>query len=111
MSIVGFQIILLFFALFMLYVIFLHWKRKEIAGLAFFIWLLIWGGFIYFTLFPRTLEPLSKELYTVRVLDLATIIAFMILTYITIENNIKLKDLEKKIEKLIRELTLKNLKK
>lgn len=110
MSIVGFQIILLFFALFMLYVLFLHWKRKEITTLIFFIWFAVWGGFIYFTLFPRTLEPLSKELYAVRVLDLAMVIAFMILTYITIENNIKLKSLEKKIEKLIRELALKNLK-
>jgi hypothetical protein len=34
----------------------------------------------------------------------------MILTYITIENNIKIKNLETKIEKLVRKISIKNKK-
>lgn len=35
---------------------------------------------------------------------------FMILTYITIENNIKIKNLEDKIEKLVRKISLEKIK-
>lgn len=111
MNIIGVQIILLCFATFMIYVLFLHWKRKEINNLTFLIWFATWGAFVFLTIFPKVLEPLFKELFFVRVMDAGMTIAFMILTYITIESNIKIKNLEKKIEKIIRKLSLKNLKK
>jgi hypothetical protein len=74
----------------------------------FVIWSLIWLGFTFFALFPNTLEPLIKKLFIVRVMDLGMIVAFMILTYVTIENNIKVKKIEETLEKLVRELSLKN---
>jgi len=58
-------------------------------------------------MFPKTLEPLMKELFIVRVMDLGMIGTFMILTYVTIENNIKIKNLEDKIEKLVRKIAVK----
>lgn len=51
-----------------------------------------------------------KELFIVRVMDLGMIGSFMILTYVTIENNIKIKNLEDKIEKLVRKLSIKKIK-
>ena len=50
-----------------------------------------------------------KELFIVRVMDLGMVGTFMILTYITIENNIKIKNLENKIEKLIGKLAVKRI--
>ena len=52
-----------------------------------------------------------KELFIIRVMDLGMIGTFMILTYVTIESNIKIKNLESKMEKLIRKIAVKNIKK
>ncbi|MEL7666001.1 MAG: DUF2304 domain-containing protein [Candidatus Shapirobacteria bacterium] len=108
MNIITLQIVLLAFALLMTYSLFLHWKKKNISDKYFISWLIIFIIFIFFALFPKVLEPLMKELFIVRVMDLGMIGTFMILTYVTIENNIKIKNLEDKIEKLVRKLAVKN---
>lgn len=94
----------------MLYSLFLHWKKKNISSNLFFIWLVIFAVFIFITFFPKIIEPLLKELFIVRIMDLGMIGTFMILTYITIENNIKIRNLEEKIEKLVRKISLKKIK-
>jgi hypothetical protein len=111
MNIIGVQLTLVFFALFMVYVLFVHWKKGEISNLLFYLWLLTWSVFIFFSLFPKVLEPLIKELFIIRVMDLGMIVSFMVLTYILIETNIRARNLEKKIEKLIRKMALKDAKK
>lgn len=108
MSIIYLQIILLAFALFMTYSLFLHWKKKNISTKLFIGWIIIFGVFAFMALFPKLLEPLLKELFIVRVMDLGMILAFMVLTYITIENNIKIKNLESQIEKLVRKISVKS---
>ena len=42
-------------------------------------------------------------------MDLGMIGAFMILTYISIENNIKIRNLETKIEKLVRKISVRKI--
>jgi hypothetical protein len=111
MTIIYLQIILIAFALLMVYSLFLHWKKKNISDRMFFSWLIIFVVFIFIAFFPKILEPLLKELFIIRVMDLGMIGTFMILTYITIENNIKIKGLEKKIEKLVRKMAIKEIKK
>ena len=110
MNIITLQLILLAFAIFMVYSLFLHWKKKDISNNLFFFWVIIFSLFVFIAIFPKVLEPLLKELFLVRVMDLGMIGAFMILTYITIENNIKIKNLEIKIEKLVRKISLKKIK-
>jgi len=110
MNIVSLQLILLSFALFMVYVQFTHWKRKSITVLTFVVWMFIWFVFVFFTFFPKILEPLLKELFVVRVMDLGMIGAFMILTYLTIENNVKIKKYEEQLGKLVRKLAIKEKK-
>jgi len=107
MSIITLQIVLLAFALLMTYSLFLHWKKKNISNKFFVSWLIIFAVFVFLALFPKTLEPLMKELFIVRVMDLGMIGTFMILTYVTIENNIKIKNLEDKIERLVRGIAVK----
>lgn len=106
MNIITLQIVLFGFALFMVYSLFLHWKKKNISNNIFFGWVSIWFVFCFFTFFPKILEPLLKELFVVRVMDLGMIVAFMILSYITIENNIKIKKMEEQFEKLVRKISL-----
>lgn len=110
MKIIYLQVILLCFALFILYALYLHWKKKEITNKLFGFWVLVWCSFLLFDFCPQLLEPLLKELFVVRVMDLGMIAAFMIITYLTIENNIKIKKYEDLTEKLIRKLSLKKIK-
>lgn len=107
MNIINLQMVLLLFAILMTYSLFLHWKKKNISNKFFFSWLIIFLVFVFLAIFPKILEPLMRELFIVRVMDLGMIGTFMILTYVTIENNIKIKNLEKTIEKLVRKIAIK----
>jgi len=107
MTIIGVQLILIAFALFMVYVLYLHWRKGNVSNKMFGVWGLIWLVFGVFSLFPVLLAPLIKELFIVRVMDLGMIMAFMVLAYVTIENNIKIKKYEDDIEKLVRKKALK----
>ena len=111
MNIITLQIVLLAFAIFMGYSLFLHWKKKDISNNLFLFWIFIFLVFVFIAIFPKILEPLLKELFIVRVMDLGMIGTFMILTYITIENNIKIKKMETQIEKLVRKISVKKIKK
>lgn len=107
MNIVGVQLVLIGFGFFMMYVLFLHWKKRNISNLMFAVWVVIWIMFSFLALFPKVLEPLIVELFIVRVMDLVVIVAFMILTYVTFENNVKIKKYEEQLEKLVRKLAVK----
>ena len=110
MNIIGVQLILLAFGFFMVYVLYLHWQKKNISNKMFGIWEAVWLVFIFFSLFPKFLEPVIRDLFIVRVMDLGMIVAFMVLTYVTVENNIKIKKYEDQIEKLVRGIAVKNKK-
>lgn len=110
MNIISLQIVLLGFALFMVYSLFLHWKKRNISNRLFIFWLVIFSVFVFITFFPKLIEPLLKELFIVRIMDLGMIGTFMILTYVTIENNIKIRKLEDTIERLVRKISIKKLK-
>lgn len=105
---IGIQIISLVFALFMMYWVFLHFKKRDINFTENVIWQIIWAGFIFLTLFPRSLDFIISSFQIVRVMDLAMILGFMILTVLGFSNYIRQKQIEKKIEKIIREIALKN---
>jgi len=108
-NIIGVQLLLIFFGLFMLYVSFLYWTRRLFTKITFISWLVIWIGFLFFSIFPNVLKPLLVELFFVRAMDFGMIVAFMILTFLTIENNVRIKSHEDKLEKLVRELAIKKL--
>lgn len=102
------QIFACLFALFMLYIAFLHLKRGNLRPSEFFFWLILWGTFIYFALFPKVLDPIMAELFIVRRMDLLMIVAFMILSFLGFQNHISIKSLQKQIEILTRKLAIKN---
>jgi hypothetical protein len=110
MNILGVQIISSLFAIFMIYVAMLHWKRKEISNFEILFWIILWSGFIFITLFPNLLSGITQLLFFARVLDLLMVLAFMILAFIGYQNYISNKKLEKKLEDLIRKEALKNVK-
>ena len=111
MDILGVQIIAIFFAVFMIYVAFLHWKRKDIKGGEIFFWIVLWGGFILITLFPDILQNITKKLFFTRVMDFLMVIAFMILAFLGFQNHVSNRRMERKIEEFIRREVLEKIKK
>ncbi len=104
----GVQLIALFFGLFMLYLIFLHHKRGNIDQKEYYIWLVLWSGFLFFTIFPTLLNPFLSDLNVIRVFDLLTIGAFMVLTYLGFQNHVGVKDLQRRIQKMVSERAIKD---
>ena len=109
MQLIGIQILALLFALFMFYLSFLHYKKNELTTLGFLFWVLIWLVFVTFTIFPQLLNPIIGPLKVVRALDLLMLGAFVILTVLSFENQIKNRKIEKKIEELTRKEALKKI--
>lgn len=110
MHIIGVQIIAVLFAFFMIYVSFLHWKRKDLSGGEIFFWVILWAGFIIVAFFPNILQSVSQVLFFARVLDLLMISAFMILAFLGFRNYVSNKKTEKKIEELVQQEAIKSVK-
>lgn len=108
--ILGVQVIGIFFGLFMAYLIFLHYKRREFGRSQFIIWQIIWIGFILFVIFPNLLGVITTELGIVRVMDFFTIIGFMFMMLLTINNYFIVNKINKKLEDNTRKEALKNIK-
>jgi len=89
----------------MIYVLYLHFKKREITPLIFLAWMIIWSMFITVVLFPKILQPYLNNMFMLTVVDLIMVIAFMVLTFVTVENNIKIRTQEEKMEILVRKIS------
>lgn len=100
------QILSVIFGIFMLYVVRIHRKRGVLERNEVFFWTALWLSFIYVAFFPQTFKGVIQRLQIARVFDLLVIVAFMIITFITFQNRIKIKNLGKKLEEIIRKKAL-----
>ena len=107
----GIQILGVLFALFMLYLTFVHQKRKEFTAKEYIFWVVIWAGFIIVTVFPKVLEPIVKTLSLNRTMDLLIILGFIFVVGILFHNYIALRNTQKKIEEVVRKVAHKGAKK
>lgn len=107
----GIQIVATLFAVFMIYVAFLHYKRFNLGILEFVFWISIWLLLIYFALFPKSLDPLLSRLFVARAMDLITIAALVLLSYLGFANHMGVKHMQREMQTLIRNIALKNAKK
>jgi len=101
--ITGIQIIALFFCLLMIYQTFLHVKKGEINGLEGYLFFALWIAAGFLTIFPASADFILKTFQINRLLDLATVIGFMVLIGVSYENLVEISRLKKKIEKMVRE--------
>ena len=106
----GIQIISTSFAVFMIYIATLHFKRHALGKIEYLFWLIVWLSFISFALFPRLLDPILARLFIVRAMDLLMIVAFMILSYLGYQNHIGIKELQKNITKIVSDEARKKVK-
>lgn len=108
--ILGLQVIALIFALIMIYFAYLHYRRGEINGLEILFWLLAWISAIFIAIFPEAFRAFSATIAISRAFDLAMIGAFILIIPIVYVSYVRTKRMERKIEELIRENTLKDMK-
>ena len=101
-----FQIIATLFALFMIYTVSLYSRKKALGAVESNFWLTTWGFFIVVSLFPDLLIGISQGLHFARVFDLLLVGALMVISFITFANYLRHKILEKKIEDLVRKISI-----
>ena len=105
-----FQIFAVCFALFMLYVVSIHFRKKTLDLVTTSFWASIWVIFIVISIFPNLLLGVTGALNFSRVFDLLVVIAFVILSTVVFFNYFRLKELEHKLEKYVREEALRSAK-
>lgn len=100
------QIIALIFGLVMVYLTFLHYKRKEFNRYQFVIWEILWFGFIVVTVLPDRFNLLTERLGIARAFDLFAIGAFVVVLSLSFHNYLLITKLEKRLENKVRQKAL-----
>jgi len=102
--ITGIQFIGVLFALIMIYLTFLYYKKQSYSTKSFALWMTIWSVFLLATFFPSTLYGLMEELSIQRTVDFFIIGGFLFFTAIIFHLYVIIKGLENKIEKIVTEM-------
>ena len=105
--IIGLQIIALLFSFTMIYFAVLNYKRGEINGSEIASWLVIWVGTVVVIIFPELLRSLASTFLVTRVFDLMVIGGFILVITLVGTSYVRTKKNEKKLEELVRKLSLK----
>jgi len=105
--IIGLQIIALLFAFSMIYFAALHFKRGEIGKTEIASWFVMWTFAIIVIIFPELLRRFASTFLVTRVFDLMVIGGFILVISLAATAYLRTKKLEKKLEELVRKLSLK----
>ncbi len=108
--ILGLQIIAIIFAFLMIYLAILHRRRGEIDRTEIISWVTIWIVIIFIVIFPEILRTFAKNLFITRLFDLMVVGGFILVITMVSKSYVSTRKLEKKLEDLIREDVLKNVK-
>ena len=101
-----FQVIAVFFALFMIYVVRIHHKKARLSQIEVSFWHSLWIFFIFIALFPFLLTGIANQLSFARVFDLLVVLAFMVLSVVSILNYFKQREINTKLEEWVRNQAL-----
>ena len=104
--VLGIQVIGAIFGLFMIYYTYLHYKREEFTVKEFSFWAALWVFFIIVSLAPWILDPLVRKLELSRAMDLFIILGFMFLIGALLYTYILVRNMQKKIEDIVRKMAL-----
>ena len=102
--ILGVQILGVLFAIFMIYITFLHQKRNEFNAKEYLFWITSWALLLVITIFPKILTPFVSGLQLHRTMDLLTILGFLCVIGLLFNNYTQIKKTDKKIEKVVRKV-------
>ena len=97
------------FSLIMIYITQINYKKKYLNKLSYLLWIVIWILIIFVSLRPVSIDDYFINNYKIDlfyILSVISIISLLILYYISL---VKINILEKKINKLIRSESLKDI--
>ena len=97
------------FSLIMIYITQINYKKKYLNKLSYLLWIMVWTLIIFVSLRPNFIDNYFINNYKIDIfyiLSVTSIITLVILYYISL---IKINILEKKINKLIRAESLKDI--
>jgi len=100
------QILGAFFGVVMLYLTFLYYKRNTYDKKGAIVWALIWCGFIFLAAFPSITYGIMQKLEIERTVDFFVIGGFLVFSVIIFKTYTICKKLQKKMEKLVREVAI-----
>lgn len=107
---IGIQIVAVLFALIMLYLSYLHFKRNEFKKTEFIFWTILWLGLILITLVPTSVNFIVNTFSFSRAFDFVVVVGIVVVFGVTFRNYIIVKRLQKKIEDYTREQSLSKIK-
>lgn len=108
--ILGLQITGILFALMMIYFAVLHYKKGHLNAVEIISWIVIWGLSIFIVLFPEIVRIYAVSFAVSRVLDLLIAGAFIVLFVMVTSAYLRVSQMEKRIDDLVRKLALKDKK-
>jgi len=104
--IAGVQIIGFLFGLFMIYLTFLYYKRKEYNTKAFGAWMFVWVFFLLIVAFPTMIYGLMETLKVQRTADFFVMAGFLFFALIIFYLFVSVKHMQKNVEKIVRKLAI-----
>lgn len=108
MALLGIQILGICFALGMIYITFLHYKRRNFSKNGLLFWSIIWIIVFLITAFPSTLYGLMDELNITRTMDMIILGSFLFFAVIIFQLYVTVQKLESKLELLVRKNAIRN---
>ena len=103
----GLQIAGVLFALFMLYITFLHRKRDEFTINETGFWVIAWLGFIFLVLFPHSFDFIIKDVLDFgRTMDFFIVVGFMFVIGAVFYTYTVLRRTQKKVDTIVRKLAI-----
>lgn len=108
--ILGVQIFVALFGLFIMYLSFVLMKRNEFTSNEWGFWTIFGLVMIFLSVFPRTIDPLVQTLNMSRKMDLLIVFGFIFLIGAAFYNYIVTRQTQRSLEELVRKIAMKKLK-
>lgn len=105
--VLGIQIVGVLFALAMLYLSFVQFKKKNFSSHEFIFWAILWVIIAITSMMPESLQKVTSALDVSRPFDLIVLLGFVLLTLLTFLNYLQNKKNQRKVEELVRRIALK----
>ncbi len=103
----GVQIIGLLFGLIMIYLTFLYYKRADYNKRGLIFWFLVWIGFIFLAMFPKSVYGVMELLMIERTADFFYISGFLFLSVVLFNIYVTTKKNQRQLEVVIRRMAIK----
>jgi hypothetical protein len=104
--IIGLQITGFIFALLMMYLSLVHYKKGNLNGMEIGVWLVVWTCVILAIFFPEILRTYALTFAVSRLFDLMVVGAFIVVITLVSASYVRTKKTEKKVEELVRKSAL-----